>query len=84
MTRDEALELLECFLDQDQRQYLRNYALVRLLTGMGAGQRPDLGRPNPRRQRCQQRSYHALPRCRYPDRRAPAGNRDAHLVGDTG
>ena len=37
MTRDEALELLECFWIKTNGSILRNYALVRVLTGMGLG-----------------------------------------------
>src|SRR5271157_2998598 len=37
MTRDEALELLECFWIKTNGSILRSYALVRVLTGMGLG-----------------------------------------------
>ncbi|MGA9696424.1 MAG: pyruvate formate lyase family protein, partial [Dehalococcoidales bacterium] len=37
MTRQEALELLECFWIKTNGSILRNYALVRVLTGMGLG-----------------------------------------------
>jgi formate C-acetyltransferase len=37
MTRDEALELLECFWIKTNGSILRSYALVKVLTGMGLG-----------------------------------------------
>ncbi len=37
MTRDEALEILECFWIKTNGSVLRSYALVKVLTGMGLG-----------------------------------------------